>query len=134
MAQRKDVTRFVNVDLEVVSKDDLAPLVHAMGRRVHDLYVERERRGFFARLELAAHPRTPDDGIRRFAALVAKLPAHARRLWDEARSRELDIGVASGEEPWITKLTLSPATLQLASDLDARVVFTVYGRARRARS
>ena len=123
-----EVTEFLNVDLDIHARSDLRPLVAALAPTVRALYCEKSGRGYFARLELARQPRTPDEALVRFSKAIARLPTSAKRLWDRAAKRELSIGVQGGVRPWVTEYVVRPSTMASIARLEARVLVTVYGR------
>jgi hypothetical protein len=122
-------TRFLNVDLDIWSRSPLDRLTGAFDKKVCVLHVGREGRNFAAHLELASLPRDPDRLIRRFVALVENLPRAARRLWNQARIREFNLGVQAGTGPYSYELRLRPETLRAIARVDARFGVTVYGAA-----
>jgi hypothetical protein len=120
-------TRFLNVDLDIVSSAPLDRLVNAFGNNVMVLHAGREGRQYTAHLELAASPRNADHAIGRFARLVEGLPRASRLIWNRARTRELSIGVQSGATPYSFDLRLQPETVLAAARVKARIGVTVYG-------
>jgi hypothetical protein len=127
----EEPTSFLNVDLDIVSRAPLEPLVEAFGKRVFTLHAGKERRRHVAHFELGTfHPRTADGIIRRFVALVKALPRARRKLWNDAQSRELNIGIQAGLAPHCFELRLEPATLAAAASVGARIVVTVYAAER----
>jgi hypothetical protein len=121
-------TRYLNVDLDITSRDDLQPLVQAFGRRVFVLHVDGSGR-HSAGLEVAAMTKTADGTIRRFATLVRSLPPRARILWNRARSRDLNIGIQAGQDARAFTCFVGPDAVRAAADIGARIVITVYGSA-----
>lgn len=120
--------RFLNVDLELSSKHDLAPVLQALAPDAFVLHAERRRGKHFARLELEREPRrrSADAIIGRFAELVERLPPLTRRCWNQATTRELSIGLNGGiEPPWIIE-TLTPETVRRLARIGAAVGITVY--------
>src|ERR1700740_1107749 len=96
MPVRKEspAAQFLNVDLDVYSSHDLQPLVNGFGKKVIDLYVGRERKGYSTHLELAGLRKpSADSTIRAFCALIRALPKKERELWNGAKSREFSVGV-----------------------------------------
>jgi len=75
------------VDLEVYSKARLSGLADAFGERVCVLFEGRAGSRYLAAFELHAWQLTEDQEIRRFVAMVHRLPPAARRLWNGAQSR-----------------------------------------------
>jgi len=55
--------RFLNVDLDLVSRSDLQPLVTALEPEAFALHVGREKRTYSAHLELTKFPKNPDAAI-----------------------------------------------------------------------
>jgi hypothetical protein len=126
---QQEPTTFLNVDLDVVSRTRLDPLVAAFGRKVFVLHVSTQGPPYEAHLELeGSHwPKTePDAIITKFVALIAALPARARRFWDGARSREFNIGIQAGVVPRVHELRLKPRTLEAVAAVGATVVITTY--------
>ena len=64
--------RFLNVDLDLVSRSDLQPLVTALEPAAFALHVGHEKRTYSAHLELSKFPKNADAAIRGFAALIQK--------------------------------------------------------------
>lgn len=114
------------VDLEVYSRARLSPLVEAFGERVVVLYDGRVGSRYLAALELHAWQLTEDQEIRRFVAMVRRLPAAVRRLWDAAQSRTFDIGVQARETPPSSVFTLSAATIAAVASVGGRIAVTTY--------
>lgn len=107
---------------------DLEPLVSSFGRKVIALFVGRERRKYSAHLEVArTTPRsTADSTIRTFCALIRGLPRTERDRWNAAKVRDFSIGIQAGKEPNPCDFAIEAETLQAVSELDARIVITIY--------
>ncbi len=119
-------TRFLNVDLDIWSASSLQSLVKALGRSVFALYVGQERRQHVAHLETAFSSDDPNRIIRRFCALLDRLPRTERRLWDHARARQFNVGIQAAAAPASYEMHLSPSTVRAAASVNAGVSFTVY--------
>jgi hypothetical protein len=130
--QRKlpTATHFLNVDPDIYSKDDLQPLVSALGRRVLVLFAGRIRRTYVAHLELARITTTPDSSIRGFCTLIKALPKTGRGLWNAAKARDFSIGVQAAMQPASSDFVVAAETVKAASEIGARIVFTVYAPAK----
>lgn len=122
-------TKFLNVDLDVYSNSSLEPLVAALGQRISVLYVGRVKRTYEAHLELHKITQTADTAIRGFCALIRTLPRAERKLWDTAKVREFSIGVQAQMKPLSFEITLAEQTIRAASELNARIGFTIYSPA-----
>lgn len=127
MKQTPAPPQFLNVDLEVVSKTDLAPFVKSFGsRKVSVLYCIRQEDGFLAALELSTARRTPEQLLSRFCDLLEAMPPEAAKLWRNARQRIFDIGIESGRAQPPLAVKISPATLARITALGATVAVTIY--------
>jgi hypothetical protein len=127
-----DLPNFLNVDLVIYSKADLAPLVSAMGEKMIVLYLGRERRTYMARLEVSALLKSPESAIRAFCKVIHGLPPWARKLWFGAKSRIFDIGIDSVPKGtyWFE---ISQETVADLAKLQAQIAVTVYGKLKKAR-
>ncbi len=124
----EDVTEFLNIDLEVFSRESLTPFVEGLGRTVHVLHDGRWGRKHAACVELWASgwKETPEAIIKAMVRLLDRLPRSAKALWNRADRRQFNIGVRAALRPRSFELALGPASLKAISRLNARVVFTVY--------
>ncbi len=121
-------TRFINVDLDVVSTRPLRALANAMERAGSTtLHCGRIKTGQYrASFELGGDPRSADAAIRALARLVSALPDSARKLWESARLRDFAIGLDAGGHPFSFTCLVKPSTVAMVADLRARISFVVY--------
>jgi hypothetical protein len=121
-------TTFLNVDLEVISRAPLDPLVQAFGRKVDVLHVGPWGQRYAAHVEVAGsgYRANADLLIRRLVTLVKALPRNARRLWDTAQSREFNVGIEAAAKSRTFELRLEPETLMAVAGVAGRIVITVY--------
>jgi hypothetical protein len=121
-------TTFLNVDLEVISRTPLDPLVQAFGRKVDVLHVGPWGRRYGAHVEVAGsgYRGNADSLIRRLATLIKALPQSARRLWDTAQSREFNVGIEAAAKSRTFELRLERETLMAVAGIAGRIVITVY--------
>jgi hypothetical protein len=75
---------------------------------------------------LARQPRNPTDAIVGFASLVAKLSPPDRAAWVNAESREFDIGIQAGFDPFAAEWVLERGVIEAVARLGGRVRLTVY--------
>ena len=122
-------TTFLNADLDIASREDLAALAAVLQSRLIALHVGRIRRTYVARFELRTHPRTPDVALRGLLAAVESLPARHRAAWRRATTRDFNIGIQAGAEPHHWEFALAPATVIRVGRAGGRIVTTVYGAA-----
>ncbi len=128
-------THFLNVDLDIYSKSNLQPLVTVLGRKVFVLHAGRDRRTYHAHLELTRVNGVQMQPYAAFA-LVQALPKAERDLWSTSKVRDFNIGVQAATHPPSYETALAVETIKAASDVQARIVFTVYapeGRPKRVR-
>ena len=117
---------FLNVDLDIYSREDLQPLVSQFGKKVFLLYVGRERGKYCAHLEIAKHTKTVDSTIGAFCKLIEALPEAGRASWNAAAVRSFSIGVQAARQPNSLDLVIQPQTVRAVSALAAQIVLTVY--------
>jgi hypothetical protein len=58
--------------------------------------------------------------------LIKCLPRSERQLWNTAKIRDFNIGLQAGLQPFCTEFALEAETVRATSDLDARIVLSVY--------
>ena len=119
-------THFLNVDIDLKSVADPEPLVQALGRVVLCQRVGRVGRAHWVRFMLSRQPTSPTDAILGFAKLMAKLPDDRRAIWNKAKSKEFDIGIEGGFEPFSAEWVLEPRVIEAIAELGARLRITVY--------
>ena len=116
----------MNVDLDVYSRSNLQRLITALGKNVFVLHAGRDKRTYSAHLELARNTKNADATIRRFCTLIEALAKAPRDLWNRAKVRDFNIGVQAGMDPHSYEIELEEGTVKAASEIHARIVFTVY--------
>jgi hypothetical protein len=129
-----DKTLFLNVDLDIVSKSDLQPLVDAMGKDVFVLYVGRVRRHYEAHLEWNgshmppnSYQSSPESLILKFCKLVQRLNPDVRALWDSAKTRSFDAGISAPKRGNYYWTAIGSEAIRTAAEVGAQVGITVYG-------
>ena len=125
---RREPTHYINVDLDIWSREPLEGLVGAMGAGALVLYVGGRGRQHEAHVELASSGRgmSADRTIVGLTRLVQRLPPRYRKVWDSARSREFNVGIAAGLEPHGFELHLNRATLEALLAVRGTLAVTVY--------
>jgi hypothetical protein len=140
---------FINVDLEVWSREDLASFAAAVEPEGFVLHVGKMRRKFLAIIEAKSSTRltSPEQTIWALLKVVDALPPRATRLWRHAESRVFNIGYEGGdfitllyERPvgsgrWYSggrkkaepcETTLSPALLRAVANVKGTITTTIY--------
>ena len=122
------MTRFLNVDLELVTRMELSPL---LARFAASMLVLRDSVDDGLRtvwLELAGgNPPDAEDAIAQFVTIIQSLPGELRRLWDACDDRCFNVGIQGDAAPYATVFSLTRASLAAVADLGARLDITVYG-------
>jgi hypothetical protein len=122
---REGEIAFLNVDVDVLSRSPLEPLVNELGREVLGNYVGREGRRYGAHFSLYS-PKSADHAVRRLATIIGALPLPARRLWKGAQRRSFNLGFESGHHPHCLETMVSPEAVQAVAALGASIVVTIY--------
>jgi hypothetical protein len=124
-------TQLLNVDLDIVSDSSVEPLVNAFGDRVDVLHVGKWGRRYGARLEVGGSGYRDEANklINRFVSLVESLPS-ARRPWNDARSREFNVGIEAAQESRLFEWRVQPRTLEGVMRVKGCIVVTVYAPVR----
>jgi hypothetical protein len=122
-APEKATLRFINVDLDVESPEELSPLLEAMDPHTYLL----ERPPGQASFEInEPSPKDPEVVILEFIRIVKSLPPAARKVWDGASKRVFDIGLQSGRHPFCVSYDIGIETLRKAADIGADIAITMY--------
>ena len=119
-------TRFPNVDLDLYSSRDLQSLIAALGKKVIVLHYGRPEKTYEAHFELPIPRSTADVIIRKFCALIERLPKAERDVWNTAKVRDFNIGIEAGTKPLSCEFPIAAKTIQAVAAVGARVVVTVY--------
>ena len=122
-------TTFLNVDLDISSRENLAPLAAALRPGLLALHVGRNRTRYWARLELRTQPPSPDAAIRRLVRAIQSLPRRQQGRWKRATTRDFNIGIQAAAKPHDSEFPLARETVQMLGKVRARLVITVYGAA-----
>ncbi len=128
-AKDDETTEFLNVDLEVFSRESLAGFGTSLGRSVHVLHEGRWGRRYASCMELWAsgYGQSTDSIMRRMTRLLDKMSPKAKRLWSRAQVRQLNVGIQAAHKPRGFELVVSAETLRSMAKLGAQIVVTVYG-------
>lgn len=118
--------RYLNVDLDIVSKVEPTKLLKALGERVCVLYSGKTRGGWFTCLEQSRYYRTPEKALAGWMRLLEKLPAAAKRELKSSKVITFDAGfdVAAGSN--FHRLALGEEELRALAKWGARHVVTLY--------
>lgn len=88
---------FINIDLEVWSRTDLAVFADAVRTKAFVLYEGRVGRRFLVSFEARSLASSPEGRIWALLKVVESLPRSAGAAWRGAQSRVFDVGYQGGE-------------------------------------
>jgi hypothetical protein len=118
--------RYLNVDLEIESENELSGIVQEFGEDVAVLYCGEVRGYQHASFEIPANRAGADETINHFCALVEGLTKEAREIWEGCCSRVLDVGYQSGTSPRNFRSEIRASTIQRVAAIGASIVITIY--------
>lgn len=120
---------YLNTDLCLESKNDLAALVHAFrAGDVPPMYdtVVGDNGTSYATFETTESYREPEPNIAAMLAVVESLEPPVRLIWDGCTRREFDMGYDCGAEPWAFNQRLSVDLLGRMATAGATLRLTLY--------
>lgn len=120
-------TTFLNVDLDLTSPRELAPLASALEPSLDALHVGRRGRAHWASFELRRHAAKPDLAIRRMIAAIDGLPKAAKTHWNRTSRRDFNVGIQASHMPRASEFAIAADTVAMVARVGGRIVFTVYG-------
>jgi hypothetical protein len=129
----KQDVQFINVDLEVWSKNDLEILIDAFGDNALEMGHFRFDNGdVLASFEIAIgllddwqNPEV-DEIISKFCGLIENLPKKAKQAWNESYKKVFDIGFDSGNTNKSFNTEIKVETLKRVQEIGAGIVITIY--------
>ena len=121
------------MDLEIGARTraQLAPLIEALPRGVHEIFRGRIRGVYRVDYEIYRPRAGANAVIRDLAGVIERLPRAARRAWDAAVRREFNVGVELAPDASSVELAIDAAVVQRVAALGGRIAFTAYAAARR---
>ncbi|MDE3273700.1 MULTISPECIES: hypothetical protein [unclassified Pseudoalteromonas] len=118
--------QFLNVDLEIESKQDIAQLVSDLSKSAVVLHYDKDDTRQLARIEASIDVTTPDKMINHLCELVESCSRNALKQWLGCTKRTFDIGFQSGKNPKCFNQALHADTLLRISALGAGMEITLY--------
>jgi hypothetical protein len=129
MEHTEESIRYLNLDIELESENDLTPLVEHLGEEVFVLCNKQVESIFYTSFEpkyFEEEENTPENHTRHILGLLDNLPDSLREMWNKCRSKIFDFGFDSGFAPCPFYTDLDPESLQRIAALGASVRFTIY--------
>lgn len=120
---------FINLDLEITSSNDLAPLISYFGKKVFVLFNGESENGNFLCLEPLfedLHSNNIENCINHFVHLLKNLPIELAEVWNSCHSRVFDFGFEGGIEQPPLYTAISNALLREIAQLNVEIRITIY--------
>ena len=118
--------QFLNVDLEIESKQDIAQLVSDLGKSAMVLHYDKDETRQLARIEANIDVTSPDSAINHLCELIESCSRNALKQWLSCTKRTFDIGFQSGKNPKCFNQALHADTLLRISAIGAGIEITLY--------
>ena len=118
--------QFLNVDLEIESKQDISKLVADLEKTAMMLHYDKDDTRQLARIEANIDVSSPDKAINHLCELVESCSRNALKQWLTCTKRTFDIGFQSGSKPKCFNQALHADTLLRISALGAGIEITLY--------
>jgi len=119
---------YINLDLDIESADDLAPLAMFLDKNACLLSHENIDGIDYITVEasLGNEGITPNISVRKMLDLIESLPEELYKLFSNSKSRIFDFGFEGGYETEPLRSDLSADLLQLSSKHNISFRFTIY--------
>ena len=120
--------RFLNVDLEIESAENLQPVIDDLGENVSVLHHGDNGSGFnFVSFEVKPSGERDVDGIiLSFCLFIENFSNETKAIWDKCHSKRFDAGFQSGEFPRSYKTEIRADTVERVAKIGASIAITVY--------
>ncbi len=118
--------QFLNVDLELESKQDISALVEDLSKNAMILHYDKDDYRQLARIEADSEVRSPDKAINYLCELIESCSRAALKQWLGCSRRTFDIGFSSGTSPKCFNEAISADTLLRISAIGAGMEITLY--------
>ena len=118
--------RYLNVDLLINSKESLTPIIESFGEDVVALYNGKWGEHYRANFEIGGSHAAANEDISYFCTVVDSLEGKAKELWDNAFSKEFDIGFESGCGKESYSTVINASIIKRAANIGAAINITIY--------
>ena len=114
----------MNIDLEIESKEDISLIIEEFGDRVCVMRHDSTEDAHVAVLETGYCEE--NEIIAEYLSLIDGLSPAARKLWDNCRKREFDVGYDSGDVPKYFKSILSKESVESIARVEGSIAISIY--------
>jgi len=118
--------QFLNVDLELESKNDIGLLVGELAKKAILLNYDKDDYRQSARIEANTDIKTADQAINHLCEQLESCSRNALKQWLTCSKRTFDIGFNSGVQPKCFNQAIKSDTLLRISAIDAGIEITIY--------
>ena len=118
--------KFLNVDLDIQSPQDISLMLKELGENIFILHHEEQENYHFARLEINIDAPNADETINHFCDLIENLSEDSNNIWDACFSKVFDIGYESGNQPNCFTSKINSLTIKRIANIDASLNITIY--------
>lgn len=118
--------QFLNVDLELESKNDISVLVDELAKKAILLHYDQDDYRQSARFEADSDIKSPDQAINQLCELLETCSRNALKQWLSCSKRTFDIGFNSGTNPKCFNQAIKSDTLLRISAIDEGIEITIY--------
>ena len=118
--------KFLNVDLDIESKQDISLMLKELGENILILHHEQNENFYFARLEIDRDVFNADKTINYFCDLIENLSENSRITWGGCISKIFDIGYESGKQQNNFTSKINSRTVKRIAKIGASLNITIY--------
>jgi len=121
--------RFLTLDVNLASKEDLAPLAIYFEEPAFVLGLSKVEGSYYLGLEpcyFSEEENTPENCAKFFIEMVSSFPEELAGLWSRADSRIFDFGFDSGEMMPYYRSEISPEVLGKIASIGASIAMSIY--------
>ncbi|WP_405600828.1 MULTISPECIES: hypothetical protein [unclassified Pseudoalteromonas] len=115
---------FLNIDLDIESKEDIRPIVHFWGEEVMIFRLEEIEGTWRGSFETSED--TENDIVDKYHQLIMSLPPNLRAIWDGCIKRIFDFGFEAGSLPRAFQSSLSQSSISKLAEIGGAITVTIY--------
>ena len=116
--------KFLNIDLDIESNDDLTPLAKEWGSRVSTHRLEEIEGKYFGSFETGYGSIT--EILDEYVSLISNLSESSKMIWKNALKREFDFGFETSSWPSNIRVSVDARFISKLADVSGSVAVTVY--------
>ena len=118
---------YITLDIEIVSKEDLAALKNYLEEKTFILGLNKVDDLFYLSFEPNYDEKgSPETSANLIINVLLELPSELKKQWHNSESRTFDFGFDSGTIAPSYNLSISPSTLKKIAELEASITITIY--------